>query len=55
MEPVAGKKQKINAYIIFILVFVGLGSLSYGYAAAVIGITLGKLSFAQRLNIKLLF
>jgi hypothetical protein len=34
------KMQKVNAFNIFILIFVGLGSLSYGYTASVIGQTL---------------
>lgn len=34
------KRQKINAFNIFILIFVGLGSMSYGYTASVIGQTL---------------
>jgi len=35
------EQQRINAYNVFILFFVGLGSVSYGCAASVIGITLG--------------
>jgi hypothetical protein len=42
-----GKRQRINAYNVFILLFVGLGSLSYGYSAAVIGITLGIYSLQR--------
>ena len=35
------KNQKINLFNVLILIFVGLGSMTYGYSAAVIGITLG--------------
>lgn len=35
------KKQKLNAFNILVLIFVGLGSVSYGYTASVIGITIG--------------
>lgn len=38
------KKQKINLFNVLILIFVGLGSMTYGYSAAVIGITLGMSS-----------
>lgn len=44
------KRQRINAYNVFILLFVGLGSMSYGYAAAVIGLTLGLFSIYKILN-----
>ncbi|CAO2648550.1 Nn.00g078170.m01.CDS01 [Neocucurbitaria sp. VM-36] len=44
MSPVHGR-QRINAFNVFILIFVGLGSMSYGYTAAVIGTTLGQPSF----------
>lgn len=37
----AGRK-KLNAYNIWMLVFVSLGSVSYGYTASIIGTTLGK-------------
>lgn len=36
------KKQKLNAFNVLVLIFVGLGSVSYGYTASVIGITIGK-------------
>jgi hypothetical protein len=42
VEYAGRKRQRINAYNVLILFFVGLGSMSYGYAAAVIGITLGE-------------
>jgi hypothetical protein len=35
------RKQPLTAYNVFILIFIGLGSVSYGYAAAIIGQTLG--------------
>ncbi|RDW74860.1 hypothetical protein BP6252_06002 [Coleophoma cylindrospora] len=41
----------INLYNIFILFFVGLGSMSYGYAASVISITLGQPSFSDYFNL----
>ena len=37
------KKQTLNAFNILVLIFVGLGSVSYGYTASVIGITIGLL------------
>ncbi|KAK3065559.1 hypothetical protein LTS18_000036 [Coniosporium uncinatum] len=36
---------RINSFNIFILLFVGLGSMSYGYTASIIGTTLGQPSF----------
>ena len=39
------KRQKINAYTLFILFVLGLGSLTYGYTASIIGTTLGQPSF----------
>lgn len=35
------KKQKINAYNVLLLCFIGLGSMTYGYTASIIGTTLG--------------
>lgn len=35
------KKQKLNGYTVLILVTLGLGSLTYGYTASIIGTTLG--------------
>jgi MFS family permease len=40
-------RQKINAFNVLILIFVGLGSLSFGYSASVISITLGQPSFLE--------
>lgn len=37
------KKQKLTLYNVFILMFIGLGSLTYGYTASIIGTTLGQL------------
>jgi MFS family permease len=34
-------RKKITPYNIFILMFVGLGSMTYGYTASIIGTTLG--------------
>ncbi|KAF1807807.1 MFS transporter, partial [Eremomyces bilateralis CBS 781.70] len=45
-EP-AGKRKRINAYIVFILIFVGFGSMTYGYTASIIGTTLGQPSFIE--------
>src|SRR4051812_40382008 len=36
------RSQAVTLYNILVLVFVALGSLSYGYSAAVIAITLGE-------------
>ena len=36
------RRQRINAFNVFILLFVGLGSMTYGYTASIIGTTLGK-------------
>ncbi|KAF2013703.1 MFS transporter [Aaosphaeria arxii CBS 175.79] len=41
----AHKRQRINAFNVFILIFVGLGSMTYGYTASIIGTTLGQPSF----------
>ncbi len=35
-------KEKLNLYTVSILAFVGLGSLNFGYPAAVIGTLLGE-------------
>ena len=37
--------KKITPYNIFILMFVGLGSITYGYTASIIGTTLGKITW----------
>ena len=36
------ESRRINAYCVGILIFIGLGSVTYGYTAAIIGTTLGK-------------
>ncbi|KIW14757.1 hypothetical protein PV08_07542 [Exophiala spinifera] len=41
------KKQKINAYNVLLLCFIGLGSMTYGYTASIIGTTLGQPSFIE--------
>jgi hypothetical protein len=41
MPHKSGKKQKLTPYNVFILMFCGLGSLTYGYTASIIGTTLG--------------
>lgn len=38
------KSQGINAYNILVLCCLGLGSLTYGYTASIIGTTLGPSS-----------
>lgn len=35
------KKQTINTYNVLLLCFIGLGSMTYGYTASIIGTTLG--------------
>jgi hypothetical protein len=37
----AVKRQKINAANVFLLCFVGFGSMTFGYTASIIGTTLG--------------
>jgi hypothetical protein len=37
------EKRGINAYNILTLIFVGLGSMSYGYTSSIIGTTLGMI------------
>jgi hypothetical protein len=44
MSTEGKRKQPLTAYNVFILIFIGLGSVSYGYAAAIIGQTLGMWS-----------
>lgn len=41
------KRQKLNAHNVFILIFVGLGSMTYGYTASIIGTTLGQPTFLE--------
>jgi MFS family permease len=41
------KRNKINPYNILILCFLGLGSMTYGYTASIIGTTLGQPSFIE--------
>jgi hypothetical protein len=35
------KRQKLNGFTLLILTVLGLGSLTYGYTASIIGTTLG--------------
>lgn len=35
-------KQGLNPYNVLVLCFLGLGSLTYGYTASIIGTTLGS-------------
>ncbi|KAH7084273.1 MFS transporter [Paraphoma chrysanthemicola] len=46
MSPIVGR-QRINVFNVLILIFVGFGSMTYGYTAAVIGNTLGQPSFIK--------
>ena len=39
------RKGRVNTFNVLILLFVGLGSMSYGYTASIIGTTLGQPSF----------
>ncbi|KAF2467020.1 MFS transporter [Lindgomyces ingoldianus] len=41
------RSQRINTFNVLILCFVGLGSMSYGYTASIIGTTLGQPSFIK--------
>jgi MFS family permease len=43
-NPEHGRRH-FSAYLIFCIMFMGLGSMSYGYPAAIIGTTLGQPSF----------
>ena len=47
MAPANPRRQKINAYNVFILCFIGLGSMTYGYTASIIGTTLGQPAFIE--------
>lgn len=38
-----GTVKKVTPYNVLILMFVTLGSITYGYTASIIGTTLGKL------------
>lgn len=38
----AGRKQKLNAYNILILILLAPSSITYGYTAAIIATTLGR-------------
>ncbi|KAK5710892.1 hypothetical protein LTR17_018642 [Elasticomyces elasticus] len=56
MASVAGDtrilhKQKLNAYICFVLLMLGFGSVSYGYNASIIGTTLGQPSFIKYMKL----
>ena len=46
-------KQGLNPYNVLVLCFLGLGSITYGYTASIIGTTLGmafKCRSSDRLN-----
>ena len=43
------RRSKITPYNVFILFFVGLGSMTYGYTASIIGTTLGTFPAYQQL------
>ncbi|SMQ53932.1 unnamed protein product [Zymoseptoria tritici ST99CH_3D7] len=42
-----GSDRKLNAYNLWMLLFVSIGSLSYGYTASIIGSTLGQPTFVS--------
>lgn len=42
MAHKSGKRQKVTLHNVFILMFIGLGSMTYGYTASIIATTLGK-------------
>lgn len=44
----SGKRQKITAYNVLILVFVGFGSMTYGYTASIIATTLGTVVMVKK-------
>ena len=45
----SNRDQKFNVYNIFLLCFMGLGSMTYGYTASVIGTTSGKFQVNNRI------
>ena len=45
------KRQKLNLNNVLILFFAGLGSMTYGYTASIIGTTLGQPTFIKYFNL----
>lgn len=41
-EILKNRREGMNAYTLWVVAFICTGSVSYGYAASVISITLGK-------------
>lgn len=46
-HPASQLKQGFNAYNVLVLCVLGLGSITYGYTASIIGTTLGASTFEQ--------
>jgi len=44
-------RRHFSGYLIFCVFFMGFGSMSYGYPAAIIGTTLGQPSFLTYMNL----
>lgn len=42
LEEGSKRQQTFTPFIVFMLLILGTGSISYGYTAAIIGTTLGK-------------
>lgn len=42
VQDVSALKQGLNPYNVLVLCFLGLGSMTYGYTASIIGTTLGE-------------
>lgn len=42
-----GSGRRINAYNVWMLLFVSIGSMVYGYTASIIGSTLGASNFTS--------
>ena len=45
-------RRHFSGYLIFCIFFMGLGSMSYGYPAAIIGTTLGQPSFLTYMGLE---
>ncbi|KAK4494564.1 hypothetical protein PRZ48_013920 [Zasmidium cellare] len=46
-----GSGRKLNAYNVWMLLFVSIGSMTYGYTASIIGSTLGQPTFIAYFNL----
>jgi len=47
-------RARLNAYTVLVLLMLGLGSISYGYNASIIGTTLGQPSFIKYMRLDVL-